>query len=136
MWQLTLCFMIFFFFKQKTAYEMRISDWSSDLCSSDLAPHLGHDGLARQHGGGEARVERVDPGRIMVAQPFHDRARGDAVGAQAMQDRAIEAGAPRHRRIGVARVVIAAQPIEQRSEERRGGDGCVSTCRSGWWAYN
>src|SRR3546814_18216699 len=30
-----LCF--FFFFKQKTAYEMRISDWSSDVCSSDLA---------------------------------------------------------------------------------------------------
>src|SRR3546814_17562904 len=33
------CYMIrrFFFFKQKTAYEMRISDWSSDVCSSDLA---------------------------------------------------------------------------------------------------
>src|SRR3546814_9443205 len=33
-----LCFVlfIFFFFKQKTAYEMRISDWSSDVCSSDL----------------------------------------------------------------------------------------------------
>src|SRR3546814_8337582 len=30
-------FMCFFFFKQKTAYEMRISDWSSDVCSSDLA---------------------------------------------------------------------------------------------------
>src|SRR3546814_11431773 len=30
-----ICF--FFFFKQKTAYEMRISDWSSDVCSSDLA---------------------------------------------------------------------------------------------------
>src|SRR3546814_8854658 len=29
--------MTFFFFKQKTAYEMRISDWSSDVCSSDLA---------------------------------------------------------------------------------------------------
>src|SRR3546814_14135745 len=29
---------IFFFFKQKTAYEMRISDWSSDVCSSDLSP--------------------------------------------------------------------------------------------------
>src|SRR3546814_1362191 len=28
-----------FFFKQKTAYEMRISDWSSDVCSSDLAVH-------------------------------------------------------------------------------------------------
>src|SRR3546814_6600322 len=31
------CIMGFFFFKQKTAYEMRISDWSSDVCSSDLA---------------------------------------------------------------------------------------------------
>src|SRR3546814_3128963 len=31
-----LVFMIFFLFKQKTAYEMRISDWSSDVCSSDL----------------------------------------------------------------------------------------------------
>src|SRR3546814_5888526 len=30
-------FAFFFFFKQKTAYEMRISDWSSDVCSSDLA---------------------------------------------------------------------------------------------------
>src|SRR3546814_3964543 len=30
---------IFFFFKQKTAYEMRISDWSSDVCSSDLLRH-------------------------------------------------------------------------------------------------
>src|SRR3546814_4134270 len=35
-----LCYVfsvLFFFFKQKTAYEMRISDWSSDVCSSDLA---------------------------------------------------------------------------------------------------
>src|SRR3546814_3898223 len=30
------CYFAFFFFKQKTAYEMRISDWSSDVCSSDL----------------------------------------------------------------------------------------------------
>src|SRR3546814_10542445 len=30
------CIFVFFFFKQKTAYEMRISDWSSDVCSSDL----------------------------------------------------------------------------------------------------
>src|SRR3546814_9098845 len=37
-----LCFdllILFFFFKQKTAYEMRISDWSSDVCSSDLRIH-------------------------------------------------------------------------------------------------
>src|SRR3546814_2003983 len=36
---LSLCLLVFgcfFFFKQKTAYEMRISDWSSDVCSSDL----------------------------------------------------------------------------------------------------
>src|SRR3546814_7624003 len=32
----------FFFFKQKTAYEMRISEWSSDVCSSDLARPFGH----------------------------------------------------------------------------------------------
>src|SRR3546814_15625399 len=31
-----MCVCMFFFFKQKTAYEMRISDWSSDVCSSDL----------------------------------------------------------------------------------------------------
>src|SRR3546814_6520930 len=40
----------FFFFKQKTAYEMRISDWSSDVCSSDLHFIGGHDThLDRQH---------------------------------------------------------------------------------------
>src|SRR3546814_10269555 len=36
----SLCF---FFFKQKTAYEMRISDWSSDVCSSDLPVDCGPD---------------------------------------------------------------------------------------------
>src|SRR3546814_8128885 len=41
--------MFFFFFKQKTAYEMRISDWSSDVCSSDLLAlaQVDRDGLAR-----------------------------------------------------------------------------------------
>src|SRR3546814_3682274 len=33
----TVLYLSFFFFKQKTAYEMRISDWSSDVCSSDLS---------------------------------------------------------------------------------------------------
>src|SRR3546814_18614814 len=37
-----ICFFLFFFFKQKTAYEMRISDWSSDVCSSDLGNHTIH----------------------------------------------------------------------------------------------
>src|SRR3546814_4391691 len=43
----------FFFFKQKTAYEMRISDWSSDVCSSDLCRDrlgLRGDGRGRQAG--------------------------------------------------------------------------------------
>src|SRR3546814_10352517 len=35
-WVFLMLFVFFFFFKQKTAYEMRISDWSSDVCSSDL----------------------------------------------------------------------------------------------------
>src|SRR3546814_7970375 len=35
-------FLFFFFFKQKTAYEMRISDWSSDVCSSDLKRAASH----------------------------------------------------------------------------------------------
>src|SRR3546814_942 len=45
MWICLRCvcwFVCFFFFKQKTAYEMRISDWSSDVCSSDLGSLLGH----------------------------------------------------------------------------------------------
>src|SRR3546814_6700325 len=37
--------MYFFFFKQKTAYEMRISDWSSDVCSSDLFENWGRSGF-------------------------------------------------------------------------------------------
>src|SRR3546814_4725131 len=53
----------FFFFKQKTAYEMRISDWSSDVCSSDLAgADLGGDRLhpfAREDERAAARP--VDP---------------------------------------------------------------------------
>src|SRR3546814_1759990 len=48
----------FFCFKQKTAYELRISDWSSDVCSSDLAPLVG--GI-----GGHPRVARA--GTLAVA---------------------------------------------------------------------
>src|SRR3546814_6816622 len=40
----------FFFFKQKTAYEMRISDWSSDVCSSDLGAVPGHDRIVADRG--------------------------------------------------------------------------------------
>src|SRR3546814_1100791 len=49
---------LFFFFKQKTAYEMRISDWSSDVCSSDL--RLQH---RRRRRFGREQLQRVGPGR-------------------------------------------------------------------------
>src|SRR3546814_20911065 len=55
---------MFFFFKQKTAYEMRISDWSSDVCSSDLRRHFAApddgkgDGAAQAAGGDQGRLGR------------------------------------------------------------------------------
>src|SRR3546814_15932997 len=55
--------MCFFFFKQKTAYEMRISDWSSDVCSSDLGARLADPRrrtAPRDHAG--ARQARVQDG--------------------------------------------------------------------------
>src|SRR3546814_6977434 len=58
-------FVYFFFFKQKTAYEMRISDWSSDVCSSDLMPdrlyQQNHCGMYRSDDGGR-RWESIEAG--------------------------------------------------------------------------
>src|SRR3546814_9899966 len=51
----TVWYVLFFFFKQKTAYEMRISDWSSDVCSSDLRALGNHPELD------------ADPGRPRLA---------------------------------------------------------------------
>src|SRR3546814_11716349 len=81
---------VFFFFKQNTAYEMRISDWSSDVCSSDRRPcwRLGS-GMPRR---------RRDASRDGTSQPI--------------------SGTP------------------PRSEERRVGKECVSTCRYRWSPYN
>src|SRR3546814_13352703 len=56
-----MVFVLFFFFKQKTAYEMRISDWSSDVCSSDLFP-----GLAQTRSADQAR-EMIMP---LIAAPL------------------------------------------------------------------
>src|SRR3546814_5800608 len=69
---------IFFFFKQKTAYEMRISDWSSDVCSSDLPVRRRYDRRA-------APGLPVRPRRARRLQPErHDAAaRRPAAGAAA-----------------------------------------------------
>src|SRR3546814_5655854 len=59
-----LCMCCIFFFKQKTAYEMRISDWSSDVCSSDLHPArevaeaLESEMEARAHRAGQPNLAR------------------------------------------------------------------------------
>src|SRR3546814_1997207 len=59
-------FLYFFFFKQKTAYEMRISDWSSDVCSSDLRTRRAGGGRgaggragAAAHHGGDTGIQRL-----------------------------------------------------------------------------
>src|SRR3546814_4526124 len=62
-----------FFFKQKTAYEMRISDWSSDVCSSDLqrAPAAGRGLLVRRCAAfGARRRRRAGLGTLRPAGPF------------------------------------------------------------------
>src|SRR3546814_9132518 len=95
---------LFFFFKQKTAYEMRISDWSSDVCSSDLAgAGRGHDaqqmdcardhrrasGAARRGAGRANRRGRIENG--IAALPAR-RIGGNGIGrgAQRTDTRAVE----------------------------------------------
>src|SRR3546814_2094303 len=73
---------IFFFFKQKTAYEMRISDWSSDVCSSDLTSgDETHEGVAdcqenRPHHSGDRHRHRVSVDRrgalLLLIGPCRD----------------------------------------------------------------
>src|SRR3546814_1468262 len=94
------CIVFCFFFKQKTAYEMRISDWSSDVCSSDLFSHLGKTRLL--HG---RRDELRDP----LTAPHFER-----LATQIGQDHLHLAAI-----IGVDRA--------RRSEERRVGKECVSS---------
>src|SRR3546814_982204 len=102
----------FFFFKQKTAYEMRISDWSSDVCSSDLmgkVPYAARDPLFWVH---HANVDRMwaswnRNGGINPATPTWAR-----------------------------RQFVFADTQGQRSEGRRVGKECVSTGRTRWSPYH
>src|SRR3546814_4231831 len=72
---------LFFFFKQKTAYEMRISDWSSDVCSSDLARER-VDIVSGLH---PAEQQREDDARLHLAASVK---RADCVAAESQIGRA------------------------------------------------
>src|SRR3546814_8853986 len=96
-----------FVFKQKTAYEVRISDWSSDVCSSDLVEDP--DVLQRAVGG----------------QCWHAGLPGCEVGRCGLR-----------MRLGRGRGGRREWPRRGRSEERRVGKECVSTCRSRWSPYH
>src|SRR3546814_10518768 len=65
-------FVYVFFFKQKTAYEMRISDWSSDVCSSDL-------GLAER---GFLVALGLQDHRLLLALGLEDRRLAEALGLE------------------------------------------------------
>src|SRR3546814_6092546 len=64
---LFICFV--FFFKQKTAYEMRISDWSSDVCSSDLAVPGGWRKRPRRF----HDIDRAEASKSLASSPAHCR---------------------------------------------------------------
>src|SRR3546814_3439011 len=101
---LSSTYFVFFFFKQKTAYEMRISDWSSDVCSSDLSPRVTTLRESEQRG-------LTQKNHFLSHQP------------ERQQDELIGKGNRR-------------REIDFRSEERRVGKECVSTCRSRWSPYH
>src|SRR3546814_11232719 len=95
-----------FFFKQKPAYEMRISDWSSDVCSSDLS--TGRPVASMRRHGRFPHWIRSSAGL----------ARGEAEAVD------VEGGEP------------PPPHETLRSAERRVGQECVSTCRSRWSRYH
>src|SRR3546814_3284014 len=98
--------LIFFFFKQKTAYEMRISDWSSDVCSSDLRE-----------------------GHYNLISALHKAMRGsDPQAALYYLARMLTAGEEP--------LYLLRRIVRFRSEERRVGKECVSTCRTRWSPYH
>src|SRR3546814_627445 len=160
----------FFFFKQKTAYEMRISDWSSDVCSSDLTwkPTPGillyatyaktfKSGGINQNGvpngtdgnpllaAATIKPESVQHVEAGAKAGFWDR-RGTLNLSIFRTDIKNYQANVNNGQFGVLRGYLAnagkvrTQGVEAdfsiRSEERRVGKECVSTCRSRWSRYS
>src|SRR3546814_16664250 len=106
---------------------MRISDWGSDVCSSDLTAILGPGGFigTERFGAFLAIADRADP-RFRHAK--RDEIVLGGVGATFAQRQVVIAGA-----------AFVGMPLDRdanRSEERRVGKACVSTCRSRWSPYH
>src|SRR3546814_5209423 len=74
----------FFLFEQKTAYEMRISDWSSDVCSSDLSADDGRNDFRNHFGRRAARLfnDGEEDAVALVVLTFNELIAGQASGAQ------------------------------------------------------
>src|SRR3546814_2973491 len=106
---------MFFFCKQKAAYEMRISDWSSDVCSSDLGT------VMREAGMGEGVVN------VITHDPKDAEAVAEALISHPAVRRVNFTGSTR---VGRILAQIAAKYLKPRSEERRVGKECVSACSS------
>src|SRR3546814_9566139 len=111
-----LMILFVFFFKQKTAYEMRISDWSSDVCSSDLFG---------------AAVPSLDPNDAAAQFRTRNLTFGLQDDWEVNEELQVTAGIRYDYFEGDDR-----PPFNPRSEERGVGKECVSTCRSRWSRYH
>src|SRR3546814_3792361 len=112
---------VFVFFKQKTPYDMRISDWSSDVCSSDLLDLGNVPKVAGQH-----RCQ-IRPRPILTTALALAGNRLGKTTQQRKLDKIVANG----------RLLVALQlPREERSAERRVGKEGVRTWRYRWARYN
>src|SRR3546814_15833049 len=137
---------VFFFFKQKTAYEMRISDWSSDVCSSDLdSTHDAENELDEEWRLHQPLIDEI--GQIVeMADVIAFMLELATLSSHCLKyisyilERVPEDIVVAAENIGLLPIMLplgdALGRIEERSEERRVGKECVNTCRSRWSPYH
>src|SRR3546814_17594147 len=127
--------LVFLFFKQKTAYEMRISDWSSDVCSSDLSVLGNGDDRLEIIMGGPAHA--VHP-CIVAVHPFQRLMSLVHSRQWRVEDDLGILGKHGHQQFNLVVVVAGARiaPAQLlRSEERSVGKEWGRTCRFRWSPY-
>src|SRR3546814_19780695 len=126
-------YFLVFFFKQKNAYEMRISDWSSDVCASDLPARSNAAALGTTQPATTRRTHRTGSGAARAPRPGTAPLRASAPALQFFFDQVLHCRVVQ-RQLGVHPLDLGVLGF-QRSEERRVGKECASTCRSRWSAY-